>query len=84
MVAYEYICELCGERFTVKAKAGEAPKSAECECGGRGRRQYSRNINWGGVALHPGIKRLIDDAPRRRDEYAEVHEEHERRTAVQG
>ena len=84
MVRYAYVCDQCGEELIARARAGEAPKTVACECGGTGRRQYSRNINWGGLELHPGIKRLIDDAPRRRDEYAKVHEEHERQTAVQG
>lgn len=70
MVAYEYLCLDCGDLFVVRARAGEAPARPECDCGGVGRRQYSRNINWNGVELHPTMRRLIDDAPRRRDEYA--------------
>ncbi len=42
-------------------------------------------VNWNGDnsrhPLHPTIKRLIDTAPQRRDQFYKEHEQHEQRTA---
>jgi len=59
------VCEKCGEEM------GRIP-------------QVTR-VNWNGnravSEIHPNIKNLIDEAPKRRDEYAAIHEAHEKRSA---
>lgn len=58
-----------------------------CEtCGATMRRvPQAPRVNYGGDTaahpIHPTIKRLIAEAPQRREKFAKEHEEHERRTA---
>lgn len=60
------VCETCGEEMK------RVPQAAR--------------INWNGnravSEIHPNIKRLIDGAPKRRDEFAAIHEAHEKRSAA--
>lgn len=66
--------------------ADDAPPVICRKCGAVMRRvPQAPRVNYNGDTsshpLHPAIKQLINDAPRRRDQYAKEHEEHERRTA---
>ncbi len=59
-----------------------------CACGANMHRvPQAPRVNWSGDnsqhPLHPAIKRLIDTASQRRDQYLQEKEEHERATAAQ-
>ena len=75
MPDYDYKCLDCGHKLVINHPminydAPRCPKCAEV----RLQKVYKKvNINWGGLRpsqgeIHPNIKQLIDDAPRRRDE----------------
>ena len=55
-----------------------------CDCGRLMKRvPQPLRINWGGIRdMHPKVKRFIDDAPSRREKFAEEHEAHERATQI--
>ena len=74
MVKYEWRCDECGKTLTARLEAGNAPDAIYHSCGGMFRRQYGARMNMSGLReLHPNVRRLIDDAPRRRDEYEAIH-----------
>lgn len=74
MTLYGYKCDGCAVALAFRFEAGEAPDAIGHHCGGFLRRQYSTRVNWAGFnRIHPNIQNLIDDAPRRRDEYEAVH-----------
>jgi hypothetical protein len=74
MTRYEYVCDVCGLAHTFRFEAGAAPDAIAHSCGGSFRRRYSTRINWAGFnKIHPRIQNIIDDAPRRRDEYEAMH-----------
>lgn len=74
MPRYEYRCDGCGQVTTFRLEVGTAPPVAGHSCGGFFHRQFTTRINWGGFnRVHPKIQNMIDDAPRRRDEYEAKH-----------
>lgn len=60
--------------------------AVRCRCRAKMRKApLAPMVNWNGNRavgeMHPNIRRLIEEAPERRDEFAKEHEEHEQRTA---
>lgn len=87
MPIYEYGCNECGAVMDVNHAMGEEPLIKCLECGRVMSRVFTMpHINWNGPkpsdgGIAPVPRRMIDGAPRKRDEYAGRHEEHERATA---
>ena len=74
MARYEYTCPNCDHSLTIERSIGAAAALVACpNCGAEMRKRFSMPfVSWGGMkpsqgTLHPSIRRLIDDAPRRRD-----------------
>lgn len=78
MPEYVYLCPQCDNERVVIHHMRENP-DVYCTCGHRMHRRPLRlAVNWNGLPpsrgeLHPNLRRLIDDAPRRRDEEV-IHE----------
>lgn len=74
MPRYDYTCPDCGHKLTIQHGMNEEADDVTCpNCSAGMHRKYSMPmVTWGGAkpsqgTLHPSIRRLIDDAPRRRD-----------------
>lgn len=78
MPEYVYGCP-AGHRAVVAHPMLQDPLVPCAECGQRMRRvPQAHAINWGSLRpsageLHPNIQRAIADAPRKREEYMEKH-----------
>lgn len=70
---YVYRCPDCGSERVITHAMTADPLVVCSECGGHMRRRPQNvKVNWGGLKpsqgdIHPNIRQLIDDAPRRRD-----------------
>lgn len=77
MPEYLYRCADCGYSDYIVHGMRDIPEVCCPVCGQpMKKRPVMLSVNWGGLRpsqgeIHPNIKRVIDDAPRRRDE--EVH-----------
>jgi putative FmdB family regulatory protein len=74
MPAYVYLCKTCKTEVNISERMHNSELHICPECGSiMHRRPQPVSVNWGGLkpsqgSLHPNIKNLIEDAPRRREE----------------
>ena len=87
MPSYIYRCSLCKWTDTRIHSMAACDDKHYCQCGGRAYRVPQKvRLNWDGIPpsmgeMSPVIKKAIEDAPRNRAEFEEIHEAHEKQTA---